>query len=516
MIQVGTFIDNRYELRRPLGEGGMGQVFLAYDSVLRREVALKLLPPAWQHDPAYHRWLENEAHLIANLQHPAIVRLHNMGEHGGQPYLDMQYLAGGPLSHRLDDGPLAPAVAAAILERLAAALDFAHRQGIIHLDIKPSNILFDENDEAYLSDFGIARSVNGVEADSVAANGQGTPAYKAPEQWRHEPISPRTDIYQLGAVLYQMLTGQRPFDGEGETLRRQHLQASPPSLRQTQPGLGRTCDPVIRRALAKAPADRYASAGELAADFRARVDRRPRHLTGAPPTQPTTSTAESAVQPASPTTTDQPWTASWAAGSAAAWGVATAVAGAVLLLAAPASPGLATTLLGSVAGGARGAFLVMLLAIVLSAGIGGGLGGALGGVVTGLTARLALPARLPAGTARRASLAWGVLLTLGLVYSYGGILAGLAEAVPDARAGLVSAFLGRTFLFGCLLPATGAAVITLRQLHQQTGEVSPARLAVVLPGWLLGAACAWAVAGSIMLLATIFVAFGSLAVLFSM
>ena len=174
----------RYILKAELGRGGMSTVYLAHDPHFRRDVAVKLLSRAYLHDPTFRARFEREARVIAALEHPAIVPVYDFGQGDNQPYIVMRYMAGGSLAQRLHDGPLSLQEAAAILSRVAPALDRAHQQGMVHRDIKPDNILFDQDGAAYLTDFGIVRlasqSTSTLTGDSIV----GTPAYMSPEQAR--------------------------------------------------------------------------------------------------------------------------------------------------------------------------------------------------------------------------------------------------------------------------------------------------------------------------------------------
>lgn len=255
----------RYQIRHQLGRGGMSTVYLAYDLRFRRYVALKILPPQFMIDPEFLVRFRHEARLIASLEHVAIVPVYDFGEFEGQPYLVMRYMSGGTLREQIQRGPLPLMEACRIVDRLSSALDKAHSRGIIHRDIKTANVLFDEDGEPYLSDFGSARMMAATFTSSFA----GTPNYMAPEQWAGEDMDARTDVYQMGALLYEMLTGRIPFEANTPpALMHKHLYAAIPSARAINPIVPPACDAVIRRAMAKKKSDRYTSAGEMAADLR--------------------------------------------------------------------------------------------------------------------------------------------------------------------------------------------------------------------------------------------------------
>jgi Tol biopolymer transport system component len=249
----------------------MATVFRAYDPRVKRDVALKLLPLEFSHDPTFRSRFEREAQTIAALEHSAIVPVHDYGEENGQAYLVMRYMPGGSLVDRMKSGPLALADIALILKRVGAALDTAHRQGVIHRDIKPGNILFDRHDDAYLSDFGIVKLTEATAA--LSGSGIiGTPAYMAPEMSKPDGLTPLIDIYGLGVTLYQMLTGRLPFDAPTPVgMLMAHMTEPVPNIRESQPDLPEGVQAVIERALAKDPRQRYQTAGELAADFQAAV-----------------------------------------------------------------------------------------------------------------------------------------------------------------------------------------------------------------------------------------------------
>lgn len=253
----------RYEIKRLLGRGGMATVYLALDPRFQREVAVKVLPRTYLDDPLFRARFEREAQTIAALDHPAIVPVHDFGEDDGRLYLVMAYMPGGSLDDRLQNGPLSPPAAARVLRRISAGLDQAHKQGIVHRDLKLANILFDRYDNAYLSDFGIvklARSTADLTGESVI----GTPSFMSPEQAHgDEELDGRSDIYALGAILYTMLCGEPPYDAEtpiGVLVK--HVSAPLPRLAKTAPQLA-PFDVVIHKAMAKSPAERYATANDL-------------------------------------------------------------------------------------------------------------------------------------------------------------------------------------------------------------------------------------------------------------
>jgi serine/threonine-protein kinase len=254
----------RYTLQAEIGRGGMATVYRAYDPRFKREVAIKVLPREFLHDPTFRARFEREAQTIAALEHPAIVPVYDYGEDADQPYLVMRLMAGGSLAERLERGPLTLQETASILSRLAPALDRAHALGIIHRDLKPGNILFDRDGNPYISDFGLAKLTQS--ATQLSQTGvMGTPAYMSPEQARGDKqIDGRTDLYALGAILYQMLTGRLPYEADTPMgLAFKHVTEPPPRLQDARPDLPAACDAVISRAMAKDPDQRFTTAGSL-------------------------------------------------------------------------------------------------------------------------------------------------------------------------------------------------------------------------------------------------------------
>jgi serine/threonine protein kinase len=255
----------RYEVKAELGRGGMAAVYRAYDPRFKREVAIKVLPPQFLHDPSFRARFEREAQAIAAIEHPAIVPVYDFGEENGQPFLVMRYMAGGSLSSKLEKGPISLTESAKIISRLAPALDEMHRRGIIHRDLKPANILFDQYNNAYLADFGIAR----ITEATTALTGDviiGTPSYMSPEQARGDPdIDGRSDIYALGAILFEMLTGQQPYQGTTPMgIAMKHLVEPVPRILTVRADLPQECQHLIDRAMAKDRTQRFQTATALA------------------------------------------------------------------------------------------------------------------------------------------------------------------------------------------------------------------------------------------------------------
>lgn len=259
----------RYVIKRELGRGGMATVYLGHDPRFRRDVAVKVLPRQFTHDPMFRARFEREAQTIAALEHPAIVPVYDFGEDDGQPYLVMRYMPGGSLGERLEQGPIPLLETANILKRIAAALDLAHGQGVIHRDLKPGNILFDQYGEAFLADFGIAKMAEATAALTGSAI-IGTPAYMSPEQVKGQKIDGRSDIYTLGVILFEMLTGQQPFAADTPiAVAFKHVNDPVPDIRTRKSDLNAGLQSAIDRAMAKEANGRYQTAGDLAGNVSA-------------------------------------------------------------------------------------------------------------------------------------------------------------------------------------------------------------------------------------------------------
>ncbi len=257
----------RYEIRSELGRGGMATVFYAYDPRFERDVAIKVLPHEFLHDPQFRARFEREAKTIALIEHPAIVPVYDFGEEDGQPYIVMRYMAGGSLADRLQKGPLSLKEIAHFVSRLAPALDAAHQKGIVHRDLKPGNILFDQYDNAYISDFGIARLNQGAAGVSLTGTAiLGTPAYMSPEQVQGDKeIDGRSDLYSFGVILFQMLTGTTPYRADTPAkMMMMHLLEPVPQIRDLKQDVSPEMEMVTERMLAKDREDRYSTARDLA------------------------------------------------------------------------------------------------------------------------------------------------------------------------------------------------------------------------------------------------------------
>lgn len=257
-----------FRIERVRGKGGMATVYEAYErGVLERLVALKVLPPEFLHDETFASRFAQEARFAAALAHANIVPIHATGIDEGIPWMSMRLLNGGTVADLLTQNPKGLGVerTTKILRGVAEALDYAHGRGVIHRDIKPSNILLDEDGRAYISDFGIARLMEGADRITRTRTTVGTPDYMAPEQWLGVPLDARCDIYSLGVVAYEMLTGAPPFRGSGVAVLKQH--ACDPIPMPARTLVSDAQFDVLNKALAKKPGDRWQSAGQFVAEL---------------------------------------------------------------------------------------------------------------------------------------------------------------------------------------------------------------------------------------------------------
>ncbi|OBJ29394.1 serine/threonine protein kinase [Mycobacterium colombiense] len=252
----------KYKLNRLLGQGGMGEVYEAYDTSKDRTVALKILREEFSHDERFRTRFQRESRAAAMLEEPHVIPIHDWGEADGSLFIDMRLVRGQDLLEVLKRGPLEPARAVGIIRQVASALDAAHAQGLIHRDIKPQNILVTSaEDFVYLIDFGIAENLGDTRL-TVAGSAIGSFAYMAPERFEERPTTSAVDVYSLAGVLYEALTGEAPFKAGGlEQMIAAHMSSSPPRPSQANPRVPTAFDDVIARGMAKDPDDRYGSAG---------------------------------------------------------------------------------------------------------------------------------------------------------------------------------------------------------------------------------------------------------------
>ena len=264
-LENGTRID-RYRIVDLLGRGGMADVYRVADERLGREVALKLVPPEFARDPERVERFGREVRAAAKLNHPNIVTAYEFGQMGDQPFYTMALMPGGDLKARIRAHPdgMPPAEARAITAAMARALGYAHRLGFVHRDVKPENILFGTEGTPQLADFGIARAMSSGTRMTATGMSIGSPHYASPEQARGRAVDGRSDLYSLGVVLYEMLTGRVPFDGvDTFSVGLSHINDLVPKL----PGGLAAWQPVVDRLLAKSPDDRYGNAGDLAEEL---------------------------------------------------------------------------------------------------------------------------------------------------------------------------------------------------------------------------------------------------------
>jgi len=266
---IGKVLGNRYQITAVLGVGGMAEVFKAYDSLLQRPVTVKVLRSEFNTDEEFVARFHREGQAVASLSHPNIVNVYDVGREGDRHYLVMEYVDGEDLKTVIKrEGPLAPHRVVAVARQVCDALEHAHYQNIIHRDVKPHNILITRDGQAKLADFGIARESNAatlVQTKSLV----GSVHYISPEQARGDTADAQSDIYALGVVLFEMLTGSVPFNGGNPvSVALKHIQDEVPPLKERNPAVSPEFDRIVRRAMSKFPIDRYASAREMARELK--------------------------------------------------------------------------------------------------------------------------------------------------------------------------------------------------------------------------------------------------------
>src|SRR5262245_47849370 len=268
MSLVGRAFSNRYDIQREIAQGGMAEVYLAHDGRLDRPVALKALFPEYAREPSFVERFRREAQAAANLNHPNIVSIYDWGQESGTYFIVMEYVEGRSLRDLIrSQGPLEPNQAAEITGEIASALAFAHRSGVVHRDVKPGNVLLTRAGNVKVTDFGIARA---GASDGLTQTGSvmGTATYFSPEQAQGLAVDGRSDVYSLGVVLYEMVTGVVPFTGDSPVaVAYRHVREEPMPPSQRNPDVPADLEQIILTALAKDPDQRYQTADDLRADL---------------------------------------------------------------------------------------------------------------------------------------------------------------------------------------------------------------------------------------------------------
>jgi serine/threonine-protein kinase len=260
-----------YRIIEPLGQGGMASVFKAYHASLDRYVAIKVLHMAFNEDRSFLSRFTREARVVARLEHPNIVPIYDFAEHEGRPYLVLKYIEGETLKASLERGPLDTAEILAVLDAVGSALAYAHRQGVLHRDVKPSNVLMAKDGQIYLADFGLARIAQSGESSLTADRLVGTPQYISPEQAMSKAdLDGRTDIYSFGVLLYELLAGRVPFNADTPfAVIHDHIYSPLPLPRQVNPNLPEVVERVLLKALAKERDDRFSDVSSMVVAMRA-------------------------------------------------------------------------------------------------------------------------------------------------------------------------------------------------------------------------------------------------------
>ena len=268
---VGELIADRYELEELVGTGGMSSVYRAHDMLLERDVALKVLHQQFTADGDYVERFRREARSVAQLSHPNIVTVIDRGEQDDRQFIVFEYVDGENLKSLVErEGPLPEREAVELTLQVARALGFAHENGLVHRDVKPQNVLLNGDGRAKVTDFGIARSLDVHGGLTQTGTVMGTSDYIAPEQARGQRVDAQSDIYSLGAVLYELLTGEVPFPGDNfVAVAMRHINEPAPSVREQRPELSPRLDAAIRRAMAKDPRERFGSMDELCSELSA-------------------------------------------------------------------------------------------------------------------------------------------------------------------------------------------------------------------------------------------------------
>lgn len=301
-----TLLGERYELEEKLARGGMADVFLARDQVLDRRVAVKVLFPQFAVDPDFVERFRREAQSAGRLNHPSIVAVYDWGSHDDTYFIAMEYVEGQSLARVLSAaGPLNVPTTLPIVEGVLQALDFAHRAGTVHRDIKPGNVILTPTGQVKVADFGIARALDADDDLTQAGKVMGTAGYFSPEQARGEAVDTRSDLYSVGIMLFEMLTGERPFTGTSPlAVAYHHIETPAPAPSERRSSVPPELDAIVAKLLAKRPDDRYSSAEEVQADL-ARVGSGEPLIFGGPASQAETTSLLDAPEQA-PNTSANP------------------------------------------------------------------------------------------------------------------------------------------------------------------------------------------------------------------
>jgi len=265
MLTDLPLLNNRYKLLEERGKGGMAFVYHARDLLLERDVAVKILKADYSNDPLFQERFQQEARAAANLSHPNIVTIHDFGFEKGQPYIVMEYLPGMDLKTLiLEKGRLTIEESLPLLIQACAGVGYAHRAGLVHCDLKPQNMLIMPDMRLKVADFGIARALAGIHPDEQVEVVWGSPQYFSPEQAAGLAPSPASDVYSLGVVLFEMLTGQPPFvAGTATGLAKMHVEVEPPRLHETLKNVPQQLEQVLTKVLSKEPSHRYRNADQM-------------------------------------------------------------------------------------------------------------------------------------------------------------------------------------------------------------------------------------------------------------
>ncbi|MCW3010743.1 MAG: pknB, partial [Solirubrobacterales bacterium] len=268
-IEGGTIVDGRYAVKHRIGAGGMAEVYCAEDLQLGRKVALKVLYPRFAEDEEFLERFRREASSAAGLQHQNVVSVYDRGEFGDTAYIAMEFVDGRTLKTIVtQEGPLPPGRAIELTTQILRAARFAHKRGVIHRDFKPHNVIVDADDRAKVTDFGIARA--GASDMTQTGSIMGTAQYLSPEQAQGLPVSAQSDLYSIGILLFELLTGRVPFEGDSAVaIALKQVSETPPRPSVLNPAVPLELERVVLRALEKEPARRYADADEFAAALQA-------------------------------------------------------------------------------------------------------------------------------------------------------------------------------------------------------------------------------------------------------